>query len=257
VLCTIHAALLGAGFHVGAQSLPPQTDTHQFDTPPGLPAPPELISEASAKTDISTLPEAQLAPFLPGSDEAATQMAQQIGQFIRQRQWTALSSQLAEYETHPRADPLLVLYARGALYRHQKRYRAAIAAFSELLNAQPELHHIRLDLALMQMEDKQYSEAIRTFEGLVNSPQVPSQIRQLAEAYQKRVQKFYRLDVTFSSNFTRNDNVNQASAERILSIGGRDFVRADESMPKVGHGLNYAIRLRRMLPLKTRHSLYS
>jgi len=253
-LCTIHAALLGAGFHVGAQSLP-QTDTHRFDTPPALPTPPELIPQAPDKADVPAPSGTQMAQFLPGSDEAAGQMAQQIGQFIRQRQWARLSTLLTEYESHPRADPFLVLYAKGALYRHQTHYLAAIAAFSELLDAKPELHHIRLDLALMQMEDKQYSEAIKTFEGLVNSSQVPVQIRQLAEAYQTRLQKFYALDVSLSSSFTRNDNVNQASAERILSIGGIDFVRAEESMPKVGHGINYGIRLRRMRPLRTRHGL--
>jgi len=253
LLCTIHAALLGAGFHVGAQTLP-QTDTHRFDTPTVLPAPPE-IPQAPDKADVPASSGTQIPQFLPGSDEAAGQMAQQIGLLIRQRQWAALSALLAEYESHPRADPFLVLYAKGALYRHQKHYLAAIAAFSELLDAQPELHHIRLDLALMQMEDKQYSEAIKTFEGLVNSPQVPRQVRQLAGTYQKRLQKFYKLDVGFSSSFTRNDNVNQASAERILSVGGIDFVRAEESMPKVGHGINYGIRLRRMLPLRTRHNL--
>jgi len=253
VLCTINAALLGAGFHVSAQSLP-QTDTHRFDTPPTLPTPPDLIPDA-AQAGVPAPPEVAPAQFLPGSDEAVNQMAQQIGQLIRQRQWDALSSLLAEYESHPRADPFLVLYAKGGLYRHQKHYRAAIAAFSALLDAKPDFHHIRLDLALMQMEDKQYSEAIKTFEGLVNSPQVPAQVRQLAETYQKRLHKSYALDVSFSSSFTRNDNVNQASAERILSIGGIDFVRADESMPKVGHGVNYGIRLRRMWALKNRHAL--
>jgi len=254
VLCTINAALLGAGFHVGAQTLP-QTDTHRFDTPTTLPTPSELIPQAPDKADVPAPSGTQMAQFPPGSDEAAGQMAQQIGLLIRQRQWARLSVLLTGYESHPRADPFLVLYARGALYRHQKHYLAAIAAFSELLAAKPELHHVRLDLALMQMEDKQYSEAIRTFDGLVNSPQVPVQIRQLAAAYQKRLQKFYALDVSFSSSFTRNDNVNQASAERILSIGGIDFVRAEESMPKVGHGINYGIRLRRMLALGTRHNL--
>jgi len=249
----MNAALLGAGFHAGAQTLP-QTDTHRFDTP-ALPTPADLIPETPTQAETSTPTQAPALQFLPGSDEAATQMAQKIGQLIRQRKWSALASLLAEYESHPRADPFLVLYAKGALFRQQKDYLAAIAAFSALLNAKPELHHIRLDLALMQMEDKQYSEAIRTFEGLLDVPQVPVQIRQLAEAYQKRLQKIYRLDVTFSSNFTRNDNVNQAAAERILSVGGIDFVRAEESLPKVGHGVNYGTRLHRMLPLKRRHGL--
>jgi len=256
VLCIlIHTILLGAGFHVSAQQpLPQQTDTHRFNAPTALPAPPELTAE-TPQAEVSTPPETPPAQFLPGSDEAANQMAQKIGQFIRQQQWNALSSLLAEYESHRRADPLLVLYAKGALYRQQKRYLAAIAAFSQLLSAQPELHHVRFDLALMQMEDKQYAQAIKTFEGLVHSAHVPAQIRQLAQTYQKRLQELYTLDVSFSSSFTRNDNVNQASSQRILSIGGMQFVRAEESLPKVGHGINYAIGLRRMVPLKNRHGL--
>jgi len=254
MLYTVNAALLGAGFHVGAQTLP-QTDTHRFDTPPALPAPPDLMQKAPVQTGETAPGEMQLPRFSPDSNETGNQMAQQIGQFIRQQQWEELSSLLAEYESHPHADPFLVLYAKGALYRHQKHYLDAIAAFSALLSAKPELHHVRLDLALMQVEDKQYSEAIKTFAGLADSSQVPAQIRQLAQAYQKRLQKFYTLDVSLSSNYTRNDNVNQASAERILSIGGADFVRDEESMPQVGHGIHYGMRLRRTLPLKARHGL--
>jgi len=255
VLYALTAALLGAGFPINAQTLP-QTDTHRFDTSTELPTPPERIPHAPAQADDVSAPlETQPVPFLANSDEAADQMAQHIGQFIRQQQWAALSSLLAEYESHPRADPLLVLYAKGALYRQQKDYLAAIAAFSDLLSAQPELHHIRLDLALMQMEDKQYAEAIKTFDGLVNSAQVPVHMRQLAENYQTQLRKMYTLDMSFSSSYTRNDNVNQASSERILTIGGIRFVRAEESLPKVGHGVNYAVGLRRMLPLKARHTL--
>jgi len=257
VLCAlIHTIVLGAGLPVCAQQpLPQQTDdTHRFNAPTALPASPDLTAETS-QLEVSAPPQTPPAQFLPGSDEAADQMAQHIGQFIRQQQWEALSSLLVEYESHPRADPLLVLYAKGALYRQQKRYLAAIAAFSALLSAQPELHHIRLDLALMQMEDKQYAEAIKTLEGLVHSAQVPLNIRQVAENYQKRLQELYTLDVSFSSSYTRNDNVNQASSERIITIGGMQFVRAEESMPKVGHGVNYAVGLRRMVPLKNRHGL--
>jgi len=255
VLCTLHTALLCTGFQVKAQPLP-QTDTHRFDTPTTVPAPPGLVQQTPEKAaDISVPSELPPAQFLPNSDDAVMQMAQQIGDFIHQQQWAALSFLLAEYETHPRADPLLVLYAKGALYRQQKHYRAAIANFAALLDVQPELHYVRLDLALMQMEDKQYSEAIKTFERLLDSPQVPVQIRQLAQSYQQQLQKIYTLDLSFNANFTRNDNVNQASSERILSIGGIDFVRAEESLPKVGHGINYGMGLRRMLPLKNRHGL--
>jgi len=255
VLCTIHAALLGAGFQVSAQTLPEHTDTHRFETSPALPVLPKQIPHTAPPADTSVPAPLSALPFSPGSDEEAGHMAQQIGHYIRQQQWEPLSLLLAEYESHPRADPFLVLYAQGALYRHQKQYLAAIAAFSELLRAQPTLHHVRLDLALMQMEDKQYAEAIKTFDGLVNTPQVPEQVRQLAKAYQQRLQKLYTLDVDFSANYTRNNNVNQASSERTITIGGWQLTRADESMPKVGHGANYGVRLRRPVPLKNRHSL--
>lgn len=234
-------------------------DTHHFDqsTPPAVPAP--LPNEESVQTESAHAETVQDKSLLQLSGKELNKhphlMAQLIEQLIKQKQWELLPSVLADYEILPEADPYLILYAKGALHRHQKNYYLAIGAFQALLHLKPELTYIRLDLAMMQIEDKRYSDAIKTLNQLVNLSGTPTQVKRLAETYLSQLQKFYDTDFVFSSSFVRNDNVNQASAVRTIELWGMEFVKNPESLPKTAHGINYGIGIRKMLPLQGNHGL--
>jgi len=231
-----------------------QTDVHDFDAGSTLPAP--LLSESPVQADADSQGDAvvpALADRAPQS--SASHMAQQIERSIKARQWAQLHVLLSDYAAHPQADLYLVYYAQGALYRQQKNYRAAIAAFAALLRAQPQLVYVRLDLAMMQIEDKQYAAAMTTLDGLVNNPQMPEALRQLARAHQQRLRAVYAPELTLTANMARNNNVNQASSDRVISLGGVDFVKAQDSLPKVGHGVHYGVGVRKLLPVQGRHAV--
>jgi len=247
--------LWGWGVTVSAQ-----TDTHRFEQsePLVVPAPP--VTEAAPVATNPALEEAVQDKTLRqlSSKELRDHprlMAQVIEQLIKQRQWALLPAVLADYEAHQEADPHLVLYAKGALYRQQQNYPLATAAFQALLDLNPELTYVRLDLAMMQIEDKRYGDAIKTLAQLVDHAQTPEPIKQLAQNHLAQLQKLYAVEFTVSANYTRNDNVNQASSARTIELFGLEFVKNPESLPKTGHGFNYGLGVRKMQPLAGNHGL--
>jgi len=236
-----------------------QVDTHRFEQSAPLAVPAPVTEAAPVETDpaVEEAVQDKALRQLSGKElrDHPRLMAQVIEQLIKQRQWALLPAMLADYEGHQEADPHLVLYAKGALYRQQKNYPLATGAFQALLDLKPELTYVRLDLAMMQVEDKRYGDAIRTLAQLAQHAQTPAPIKQMAQNHLAQLRKLYAVEFTVSGNFTRNDNVNQASAERTIEFAGLEFVKNPESLPKTGHGFMYGLGVRKMLPLAGNHGL--
>ena len=211
------------------------------------PTTPKLFEQEESKS-LLNVPGKEL-------DQHPELMATLIEQAIKQEQWGLLAALLEIYEPHQKADPYLVLYAKGALYRHQKNYTMATGAFQTLLYLKPELYYIRLDLAMMLIEDKQYSEAIKMFAYLDNDNDTPAWVQQLAKEYIAELEKTYSLDLKLGGGFYRNTNVNQASSARTIELWGITFDKDEDSLPKTGHGLNYAVSLSKLMPIKRNHSI--
>ncbi|MGG4603767.1 surface lipoprotein assembly modifier [Paenalcaligenes sp. Me131] len=237
-------------------------DVHRFE-PATVPAVlPQVLQNES---DIQSSSEQQNQSI---QNEALTQisgtelsqhpavMAQLISQAIQQQQWPLVELLIPAYEEHADADPYLVLYAKGALYRHKQNYYMAIGAFKALLYLDPALSYVQLDLAVMQIEDKRYAEAMSTLEALLKQPETPTAVREIASRYIDSLQKLYSPNVEFSLSYTRNDNVNQASAERTLELWGATFEKNPDSLPKSGHGVSYGVNVTKLTALHGNHSLW-
>ena len=236
--------------------------THRFEQSSdglSLGAPSVLTEESPIQADSAVEEAVQDKALLQISEKDLNKhprvMAQMIEQLIKQQQWGLLGAVLEKYEVHPQADPYLVLYAKGTLHRHRKNYYLAIGAFQALLHLQPELTYIRLDLAMMQIEDKQYSTAMETLEQLIRKQHTPLPIKRLAEQYLKQLRKLYAADFRFSGSYMRNDNVNQASAERSINLWGMSFMKNEDSLPKTGHGLNYGVGFRKLVAVQGHHAI--
>lgn len=234
-------------------------EIHRFEQTPSLNAPSRVTTETPVEADKAIEAAVQDKALLQLSEKEINKypriMAQVIEQAIKQQQWSVLRAVLDEYEGHPQADPYLVLYAKGILHRQEKNYYLATGAFKALLHLKPELTYLRLDLAMMQIEDKQYAEAIKTLDQLTDNPQTPVSIKRLAEQYLKQLHKLYAPEYVFTGSYTRNDNVNQASAERTIRLWGMTFMKNEDGLPKVGHGVNYGVGFRKLFSLQGNHAM--
>lgn len=237
-------------------------DVHKFDqqwdfSPNELSPLPTTITPTVPKVIEQQETESRGLLNVPGKDldQHPELMATLIEQAIKQEQWGLLKALLETYEPHSKADPYLVLYAKGALYRHQKDYTMATGAFQALLYLKPELYYIRLDLAMMLIEDKQYSEAIKMFAHLEHDNETPASVKQLAKEYIYKLKKIYKSDLKFDGSYYQNINVNQASSARTIELWGIIFDKDKDSLPKTGYGLNYAVSHNKLTAINKNHSI--
>jgi tetratricopeptide (TPR) repeat protein len=96
------------------------------------------------------------------------------------------------------------------IYLRQGRYRPAISLFLEILNRQPNLARVRLDLARAYFLDKNYEDAAFQFE-LVKGGDLPPEVLANVDMFLDAIrrQKNWTLDFSFSP--VSDSNLNQAS----------------------------------------------
>lgn len=148
---------------------------------------------------------------------------------------------LPVYMRIPKHDAILAAYVRGALAYHAGRHKEAISAYRSILAAQPDLSYVRLDLAVMLYEDKQYTAAEDQFYRLRTEPLAPQALA-LAEAYLAQIRQQRGWQYGLGLEYTRNNNINNASAMRELPSGG---IKSENSLPKSASGLAYAASFKR------------
>ncbi|WP_166642996.1 surface lipoprotein assembly modifier [Alcanivorax sp. 24] len=164
-----------------------------------------------------------------------------INTALQRRDWNTLARVLPLYRQAPGHDPLLVHYVSGALLRQQGRHGQAIAHYRAMLEADPALDYVRFDLAAMLFENRQYRQARGQFLRIRDTPRVAENFRALAEEFLGRIQQRQRLNTRVRVGLVHNDNVNQASDERYLTIGGWVFVKNRENMPRDSLGTDYSL----------------
>lgn len=181
--------------------------------------------------------------------------AKLIEQAIHSQNWPLLADLLPLYRSLPQHDALLYEYGSGALLRSQKKHGEAIAAYRRIIAAQPDLSYVRLDLAGMLYENKQYRAAKDQFER-VKADDISPQARAMADAYLARIQKQQGWEINAGMQYERNDNVNNASSARHIDTpSGKRLERSEDSLPKTANGVRYGFSAERDWNLAGNHYL--
>ncbi len=178
-----------------------------------------------------------------------------LGTSVQARNWRTVRRVLAYYADIPGYDPLLELYARGALERQDGHHGRAIAAYREMLSRDASLSYVRLDLAAMLFEDKQLREAKRLFELLKRDPEVKPAAQQAIDQYLAAISKQGQWTGTLRVGYKYNDNVNNASDDRYIYLGGLRFEKNPESLPRSANAISYYANMNRNFNLSGNHFL--
>ncbi|THF62055.1 surface lipoprotein assembly modifier [Pseudothauera rhizosphaerae] len=184
----------------------------------------------------------------------------QIAEFLlstalQRRDWSTLARVIPIYRQIEGHDPLLVHYTQGALYRQQRRHDLAIAEYRQMLRADPGLNNVRFDMAAMLFENKQYREAAEIFTALIDDPALEERFREFSLRFLEQIRAQGRPRTRLRFRVLHNDNVNQATDERFLEIGGWIFRKSDEYMPKSSYGTNYSLFLDQAFNVRGNHFL--
>ncbi|MCY1340047.1 TPR repeat-containing protein [compost metagenome] len=177
-----------------------------------------------------------------------------LNQAVDDERWDIVRGLIPVYEASPEHDPVLLAYAQGALARHDREYDRAIGLYRELLAAHPELTRIRLDLARMLFENRQYDAARVQFEK-ARSDGLPDAVLDNLKNYLDAMDRAVGWSGSIDLSYLADDNINNASRGKYIDIGGRMFARNADSYPQSGHGAYYSGSIQRDFPLADHHSL--
>ncbi|MDK4533500.1 surface lipoprotein assembly modifier [Kingella kingae] len=177
-----------------------------------------------------------------------------IGQAIKTKDAAFLQDLLSLYQKHPERDLILQDYAQSALLYLHGKLSQAIDLQQNLVEQHPDLPYMRMNLATMQLEDKRFADAEQQFEHLAQQTEQPA-LRAIANAHLKSLAHMQQWQFDGQLEYDRNNNVNNASAEREIVINGARLQKSEQSLPKSAEGLRYGVSVSRFVPLAGNHAL--
>lgn len=170
-----------------------------------------------------------------------------LNQAMLQQDWSTLRRIMGFYPWMQGVDPILRDYVHGALLRHEGRYAQAIALYRRLLDLHPDLDYVRLELAMMLMENKAFDEAGAQIGQLSTRPLDPA-ARHDVESYRRALERQRGWQFRLGAGLAYNDNVNSANPDRLLylplAFGTQTiwvpFAKQSDALPKADWGLKYS-----------------
>ncbi|MCV2217163.1 surface lipoprotein assembly modifier [Thauera sp. Sel9] len=178
-----------------------------------------------------------------------------INTALQQRDWPTLARVLPLYRQSFRHDAQMVSYVEGALLRQQGRQAEAIEQYRGMLARDAGLDYVRFDLAAMLFENREHREARELFADTVGNPLVDRNFQEMARQYLAQIVQRERVNKRLRLRLLHNYNVNQASDDRYLELGGWIFEKNAEFMPRSSAGLNYGLTLDQEWNLQGNHFL--
>lgn len=170
-----------------------------------------------------------------------------LNQAMLQEDWAVLKHVMRFYPQMDSVDPILRDYVQGALYRHEGDYPRAIALYQGIVDQHSDLDYVRLELAIMLFENKQYRQAdehfIRARKGSMERG-----AHMNAQRYQLALEQQRRWKFSLQGGLAYNSNLNSANRDKDLylpvNVPGvgpiwHPFAKRDEQFPKSAWGFKY------------------
>ena len=207
--------------------------------------------EPNIKSPQKAVAQTSSAIAFSEQDNAKTKLEKLINYGMVKQQWDLLNKILPIYQQQTNYDKTLYRYAMGAMLRAEKEYPQAISLYQQILVEKPELAYPRFDLGVMLFENKQYRQAKAELERA--KPELSPQIQQLAERYLQIMTERQSWQPDMELQYTQTDNVNNASSQQDIVLGGLRFKKDADSLPQKAHGFRYGVGLNRELNVGGNH----
>ncbi|MFA0712081.1 surface lipoprotein assembly modifier [Vibrio splendidus] len=192
----------------------------------------------------------------------SNQVAQALHLSAQQHNWGLAQQLLSHYQLFDNADPLLIHYVRGGIYRSQGDLKRAQEEYTQLITLQPNFMPAQLELARVLFENHNNSESLELFEQIEAS--LPSN-NPRTQGVQRTIDVFSSAlkarddwggSISFGPSF--NDNLN-SSSESYTCLVHSDIGQCiiDRVTPKKqqAFGIDYEASLNKRTSLTGHHGV--
>ena len=160
------------------------------------------------------------------------------------------------YQTVPKYNERLFLFAQGRIAFLQQDYAEATRLYRLVLSENPTLNPVRIELALALFYQKQDRAAQMQFEKAKSEANLPEPTRQFIDEYLNalKARQDWKIDLSF--HYLRDKNVNNAADDKQIALSNRATLTKSEKMrPQSAHGLAYHLGISRDFNLVDSHYL--
>ncbi|WYX19030.1 tetratricopeptide repeat protein [Achromobacter xylosoxidans] len=140
-----------------------------------------------------------------------------LNQAMLQEDWSTLRRVMRFYPWMTGVDPILRDYVHGALLRHDGRLAEAIALYRQLIAQHPDLGYVRLELAAMLMEDRQFAQSDAELADLRLGSLEPAAQRSVMQ-YRQALAQQRRWNFRLGAGTVHSNNVNSANRDPMLYL---------------------------------------
>ncbi|MBH5329562.1 DUF560 domain-containing protein [Eikenella sp. S3360] len=177
-------------------------------------------------------------------------LANMLVQVLNSRPQPELLADLtALYAQTPNPDTVLLRRAQGMSAKYQGNYAQAVQTYRGLAAEQPQDARIRLDLAAMLAEDKQWRESAQLFEEVQREPEVPQEVQNNVQQYLGYIAKQRQWQWGGGLSPAFDDNVNNAPPQHCSPFG------CSRERPENAAGVAYSLSVAKNQPLAGHHNL--
>ncbi|MBN6710255.1 DUF560 domain-containing protein [Haemophilus haemoglobinophilus] len=187
--------------------------------------------------------------------EQSVTLERKINQSILQQKWQYLPELLHKYQHQPNYDKALAHYAWGAFFYAKQQHKKAISYYQKFLTLKPELAYPRFDYGVMLFENRQYRQA--QVELQKSYPQLEPVMQRLAQKYLIAISEQQRWQPYLNLQYTRTNNVNNASTSKVVQINGLKFIKDTDALPQKAEGIRYGVGIVRELNIISNHFIHS
>lgn len=106
------------------------------------------------------------------------------------------------------------------MWREQGKIKPAIALYRGILARRPDLLYVRLNLAAMLYQDRQFEAAADQFRKIAADDALDTPARSAVNQYLAVIQKQQKWRYDVGLNYEHTDNVNNASSDRFIWVNG-------------------------------------
>ena len=175
---------------------------------------------------------------------------------VARRQWADVRRFLKAYLALDHHDPMLVLYAQGALARQDKDFAGAERLYRQLLALQPNFLPGQLELGRVLFESHKDRDALATFRQaraeLVGDGEKVAGVRKTVDDFIKALKRRGGWQGSFAIGPEYSDNLNQSSASYTCLLPGADgscLIDREVPDPIKAAGINFEGTISRRMPL--------
>ncbi|MDO4694418.1 MAG: porin family protein [Eikenella sp.] len=205
---------------------------------------PPAVKTETAQPDTNS-PPVFSAQDLRGQADVLAAMLEQV---LDARQHELLDELIGLYALTPTPDPLLLQRAQGMAAKHRGDYDEAVRIYRSLAAATPENTRIRLDLAAILAEDRQWRESEALFRQ-IRQEDIPPQVDTNIQGYLNAMQQQQAWQWSGGLSPAYDDNINNAAAPHCSVLGcSRESARS-------AFGLAYGLQAAKQQALAGHHGL--